>query len=664
MANSHKETDASNEAPTEANDEATGATSRRTLLKGVGAFATLGGAGLLADRAAAAGDFNRYLTQSGDVAVPAGEYSWDGDDLSIGSDTRIVGQGDPGDVVVNLESGTMDGSMRGTLENVVLRGSNPSSKAGIDIRDGAVLDGFVWPEGGQRSEDRALYNPSGGERATVRNSAWAWMANNGAYTDKMPMTYENCAAVNNNIANIRIGHRESDETATTYIRNCLIAVTETPAYDDTNYPYARGIRMRQQGNFVIENCSLIFLDVDGTADMIEIHDGAAGSNVTIRDCAFYNDSDGDLVRDKSNGACDVTIENCTVEGSGSRAVEPDFSGSGFTEASATFPLPSEVTGYDAADEIDGVAAGVGPWGRSSSEEEDTGSDDPADYEHTIVLQAGEDNPVSADARVGDFDMRIDVSGGATYGETADPRDEDVVRNDDGSSTLVVNDLKPGELDSFRFDGEVTDYLVDDGYEYSVSLDGTTTTFEELVNGGPDTDEGGSTDDGSTDGSDTDDGSTGDDSTGDDSTDGGRTDDGGTGIADGDGDDDRTDDGGTGVDGGDDSTDDGSGDADAGGDGDRTDDPGVEEFSKRVLVDGQDADSPTNYTFTVSGEVVRDTEASRVTEDGAGWDRIRDIARDGKVIGLVGGGVDAYRFDGDITEVTVDGDATFTVERGL
>jgi len=209
MAKRHNDDETQKETPTDASDEKAPSTSRRTFIKTVGAAAAIGGSTTLLGNARAQGSVEEFLDASGDVTIPAGEYSWSGSGVDIASGDSLVGEGNPGDVVWNLESGTMSGSVEGTLENVVVRGDNPQSKSGLDLHPGSVVDGFIWPEGGGQGEDRAFYHPDGGsERTTVRNSAIAWMANNGAYTDKAPATYENVAAVNNNIANIRVGHRE------------------------------------------------------------------------------------------------------------------------------------------------------------------------------------------------------------------------------------------------------------------------------------------------------------------------------------------------------------------------------------------------------------------------------------------------------------------------
>lgn len=357
-------TSASADGPTDGGNASStaGGTKRRTFMKTVGAVAAFGGASTLMGRASAA---SFTPSPSGEVTVDPGEYTWDGSSLEIGSGDALVGGGSKGDVVVNLESGTMYGSVQGRLENIVVRGQNPQPQAGLDVHPGATIDGFVWPEGGQQDRDFCFYTPTGGsEGATIRNSAWAFMVNNGAYTDKMPMTFENCAAVNNNIAGIRVGHEEA--SGTTYVRNCLIAVTRDVPNDSTNSSNARGLRLRHSGHFVVENCYFVYRDVRGASNPIVFHDEAAGGTVEIRDCAFYNDAGGDLVRDKTGGEVDVTIEDCTVTGSGSSGIEPEYSGSGVSEdGSVSFPLPSQVTGYAAADEIEGVGEGIGPWDGSA-----------------------------------------------------------------------------------------------------------------------------------------------------------------------------------------------------------------------------------------------------------------------------------------------------------
>ncbi|QLG29590.1 right-handed parallel beta-helix repeat-containing protein (plasmid) [Halorarum halophilum] len=376
-------TDQSNGSGTPSKRGRTGTTSRRSLLKGAAAAAaTLGTVGV-ATGGAAAQESSLPLSPDGKTTIEPGKYAWEGEELEIGSDAALVGGGSEGDVVLNLESGTMQGTVEGTLENVVVRGKNPEPKAGLDLSPGATLDGFIWPEGGQQSEDRALYTDSGGdERVTIRNSAWGSMANNGAYVDKPPVTIENCAAVNNNIAGIRVGHRDGTSSGkTSHVRNCLIAVTGEIPSDDTNSANARGLRIRHPGTFVIEDCYFVYLDVEGAGNPIEIEDDAPGSTVEIRNCAFYNETENPLLVDETGGDLDLTVENCVAVGSGNHEIDAEFGGSGVTsDGDASFPTPGELTGYPSADEIKGVGSGVGPWnsggsaGGSQQEGDESGGD--------------------------------------------------------------------------------------------------------------------------------------------------------------------------------------------------------------------------------------------------------------------------------------------------
>ena len=708
--------------------------SRRTFMKTVGVAAALTGAGSMVGTASAAGSAGTYLNEDGEVHIPPGEYTWDGADLSISSGDAVIGDGNPGDVVFNLGSETMRGQIRGTLKNITVRGHNQDPQSGLRIYPGCTIDGFLWPEGGQEDRDMGIYTSEGGnDRVHIRNSGWAWMVNNGAYVDKPPVTVENCVAANNNISGIRVGHRDGTSSGqTTYIRNSIIAVTRNVPNDSTNSSNARGVRVRHPGNFVIENCWFVYLDVDKEGDLIVFHDDAAGANVTIRNCAFYNDSGGDLIRDKTGGDVDVTIENCTVEGSGSRNIDPSYSGSGFTEASAEYPLPSQVTGIPAADEIEGVGPGVGPWTEDGGTV--SGSND---NNKTLVLHASPDNTQ-------DIDVSFTVDGSISYGPEAESDTDTIVSNDDGSVTATSIALNPDALDSYYYDGPIVDYSVPDGATVDISVNGTTTSFAEVVEDGSTDDsttDDGSTDDGSTDDGSTNDGST-DDSTGDGSTDDGSTDDGST-------DDGSSGDGSTStdtrelllhaspdntqdidvsftVDGWIDYSDESESDTDtvtAHDDGtvtatsvdldpdaldsylingpvvgysvpsdaavdvavdgtsttfpelvgedtsddttdDTSDDTSGNTPPHRLSVVGSNTERPAEYTFTVSGDVARDAEASHISDDSIPWDQMEDIARDGKVIGLVGSGVDAYRFDGLVTAFTVKGEAKIKVERDV
>jgi len=198
-----------------------------------------------------------------------------------------------------------------------------------------------------------------------------------------------------------------------------------------------------------------------------------------------------------------------------------------------------------------------------------------------------------------------VSGDATLGEHAESGSDSITTLSDGNTQVEINNLGPDELDSFRFTGTVVDYALDDGYDYTLALNGVTTTFEELVA------DGATIYDEST-------GKTTDDSTSDDTTSDGSTSDG------------------------------------------STDDP----LPHRVSVFARDKEAASTYTFTVTEEVTRDAAASVVTSDGNEWDELEDIASDGQVVGIVGSGVDSYRFSGSVENVTVSGDAEIAIYRDV
>mgnify|MGYP000424579104 CR=1 FL=1 len=582
---------------------------RRGVLKlaGFSVFASAGLAGVLsgdADAQSAA-----VTSADSEVHVSPGEYTWNGG-FDISSGGAIVGDGEPGDVVYNLESGTMDGDVRGRLENIVIRGENPEPKAGLNIYPGGEINGVVWPEGGNQAEDRAVYTPDGGsEHAVVRNSAFAWMKNNGMYVDKPPMRIENCAAVNNNITNMRVGHRDgSSESDTTYIRNSLIAVTDRVRPNENGDRNARGLRIRHAGNFVIENCYFLYLDVDGAGALVEVEDDAAGASVELRNCTFYNESGRPIVKDDSGGSVDITVENCVAAGGGNYDTQSVGNPGLQTTNDVTIPSPGALTGYSAANEIEGVGPGVGPWTESdfgdgaTAPEPTPTPDEPTDPSHTLVLHASPDNSQNVD-------VSFTVDGTIEFADESEPGTDRIVDNGDGTATATSVSLNPDALDSYSYSGQVVDYTLPDSGSVDVAVDGTVTSFEELT-GQTDSSDG-STDDGSTDGS--------------------------------------------GSDGGDGSTDGGSG-----GDGST----GGNDAAKRkvIVVDGSSTPSVAEYTFTVTGDVARDAERSSSADSVSGWDQLEDIAKDGKVIGIVGSGVDAYRYSGKLQDLTVQGDADVSFER--
>lgn len=293
-------------------------------------------------------DIDAFLDEAdGDrIRIPPGTYEWNGTGLA--ADSRVEGGGDRGDVVLDLVSGTMDGTVRGTLENIVVRGPNQRSKAGIDLYPGGEIDGFCWPEGGNRDQDRAIYHPTAGGRTTIRHTCVAGLRNNGAYVDKAPVTVERSAFLNNNIANLRVGHADGYRGATSHLRDTLVAVTSTPPLGDGGRtPNPVGLRIRRPGRFVVENCWIVFTGDAPPADgLVELR----GDDIEaeFRDTHFYNGSDAPLVSNAGSNNR-VTLSGCTASGPGRMTAAPAVTGS-LVGSDRPIPLPSTVTGFPQADE--------------------------------------------------------------------------------------------------------------------------------------------------------------------------------------------------------------------------------------------------------------------------------------------------------------------------
>ncbi|MFD1647756.1 hypothetical protein [Haloarchaeobius litoreus] len=715
-------------------DEQTGGVSRREALRFLGtaaaSAATLGAFGSTAS-AAPNGEFgtvvdlgteglssgdeidpyiDEFFVSGNEVHIPPGEYEWNGT-LSgpDEGDAALVGDGEIGDVVFRVNS-TLGGEFAhgsGTVlfQNVTFRGANPEPKAGITFAvgsDGTLrFEHIRAPDGASQEEDRFLYADSehAGE-AFVRNCYWQGFGNNGAYTDNGRVVYENCVSHNNNIAGIRLGFGDSE------VYNSLVIIDGEVPTDGANSANARGIRLREPGDHVIENCDFVYRDVSGAGSPVELRaDETAG---VMRNCRVLNETGQPVVRNKSSDAS-WSAENVHISGGGNLELE-GVDESDVTRGDGATPPRTDFEEFLGAP-IDAGASEPDSGGTSETT--------PDDYENNVVLHASPDND-------GDVaELSLTVSGDADYGSEAEADTDLITANDDGTTTMTSVGLDPDALDSFLFDGEVVDYSLPDGYVVDVSLNGTVTTFAELVGEEPsDTEEepsedtaeehelrvqaspdnpddvpelsvtvSGDAEYGPESETDTDrivendDGTTtvvsvgldpdavdsyvftgevvdyefpgeydvsvaidGESTTfealvGESSDDGGSDD----GSSDGSTDDGSTDDGST-----DDSTSDDSTSDDSTAD-DTTDD---EALPNELVIESTDADSVTAYTVTVSGDVVKDNASSTAAGQ---FDRFEDVARDGKVIGLVHDGADVYRYSGSVVEVTVDGNADVSLQ---
>jgi len=339
---------------------------RRSFLGALGTAGVVGLAGCAERRRLDPGEeigpyFDRRTGRENGVRIPPGTYPWDGTGLDVRA--TVAGRGSRGDVVLDLQSGSMDGVVRGTLRNIVVRGRNQESKAGLDLHPGGEIDGFCWPEGGGKNQDRAIYHPRAGARTTIRNACVAGMANNGAYVDKAPVTVENSAFVNNNVANLRVGHAHgSDPGATSRVTNSLVAVTGDVRPTDEGSTNPVGLRIRRPGAFVVENCWFVFTDGAPAADgLVELK--ADEITADFRNCHFHNDTATRLVTDGGSHNR-VTLTGCTVSGRGRTTVAGESVSGSLTRNDVRVPLPSAITGFPQADDAYGFDPLIAPFGAS------------------------------------------------------------------------------------------------------------------------------------------------------------------------------------------------------------------------------------------------------------------------------------------------------------
>lgn len=321
------------------------------------------------------GDIDPYLQPDGEVTIPGGSYVWNGGTLDIGSDDALICN-EP--MEVNFEGETITGTVDGTLKNFVIRGDSTDDRAGFYPGTGCTMEGVLQLGKNINCKDRFMYTGDlGFGDTTFRKCAWNRNINNGAYLDKGPTRFERCVAANNNIANIRVGCRETGGDGDVVVQDCLVAVTTDVPYEqdfnacggDGNVQNARGIRLRQPCDTLrIENCWLVYTNPDVSASgMIIFFDDTEpmADVIEITNCHFHNDTSNDMIRQKGDADYfpDIRINDCTVSGDGRHNFDgtADWRGNGWSYEEKRIPTPTEITEYDAADDIAGVGPGFDPW---------------------------------------------------------------------------------------------------------------------------------------------------------------------------------------------------------------------------------------------------------------------------------------------------------------
>jgi hypothetical protein len=85
------------------------------------------------------------------------------------------------------------------------------------------------------------------------------------------------------------------------------------------------------------------------------------------------------------------------------------------------------------------------------------------------------------------------------------------------------------------------------------------------------------------------------------------------------------------------------------------------LSKKLIIDGTRDDGASLYSFTVSGSVEPSADLSTAPEDGDKWDELEDNVNESSVTGIVGKGIDGYRYSGNLTALDIDGEVEITNE---
>ncbi|WP_377076736.1 hypothetical protein [Natronoarchaeum sp. GCM10025703] len=95
-----------------------------------------------------------------------------------------------------------------------------------------------------------------------------------------------------------------------------------------------------------------------------------------------------------------------------------------------------------------------------------------------------------------------------------------------------------------------------------------------------------------------------------------------------------------------------------------DDPDTddEEISNVIVIDGSENDTVSQYVLTVSGELERSEDYTSIANKGMAWDALPSNVSEDKAIGVIGQGVDGYRYSGNVVSVEVRGDATLHIDR--
>ncbi|MGQ4556082.1 right-handed parallel beta-helix repeat-containing protein [Halobellus sp. GM3] len=559
----------------------------------------------------------QYFESGVEVRIPEGEYEYHGSGLG-GShrNAAVVGMGE---VIFTNEVGEYRETIEadgGVVEvrNITLRGAAELSR-GEEARfrlqagsDGHVLiDNFNLPDGvADPGNAIGFYTPSDHAGVVeIKNCYIANFSNNGIYASSPgkgsdgQVIVDSCFVRNNNITGIRLGSSES------VARNCLVLNDkQAPHIYSGSAINMRGIRIREAGDdLAIENCEIIH-SYEGAGGPIVLHHGAEGGTGSITDTLIRNNTGTDAVLEKGSAADGWTANNLSISGEGNLEYPSHFEG---VCVGDDCPVP---TGDDPQN--DGTSGGTDDSNTGDSTTGDNSTD------------TGDNSTDTGD----------------NSDSSTDESDTDVGTG--GTELVIVTENSDGVQYEFTATGEITGLY--DRSQYSAD---TGAPADEVT----ENDDGTWTATGATGGG----GASGDAF----QYEGSMASFSASGDVDAmtlyaDGTEVSADDllaaGGTG--------DDESSDADGsdGSDGSGSDDS----RQKTVIFDGTAAETVAAYTFRVTGEVTRDASISTAPQ-GNRFDSLDDVVDGDEVDGVLGKGIDGYRYTGRIVEIEVDGSAAVTMD---
>jgi hypothetical protein len=232
--------------------------------------------------------------------------------------------------------------------------------------------------------------------------------------------------------------------------------------------------------------------------------------------------------------------------------------------------------------------------------EGSASSEPTD----LVIRASPDNPDT------NCDVTFTADGEIAFGDESESGTDTITENDDGTYTATSVQMNPDAVDSYRVSGTITEFVVTDGYEASVTVDGQPVSIGDLVGEGSDT----SSESGS---EDSDNGDTGS-----------GTDDSESGNG--------------GTDGGWQSPEDAP--------------------QKLLVIDSRNTpEEALEYDFTVTGTLERADDLSTESNEALTAELTTDSVDNNRGVGAVGDGQDVFRFTGTIQSLFLSNSGVVRVQ---